>query len=120
MRIEPTGAGFLIENEKGETLNLSAEEVLILADQSRLLRDQALSKIREALVGGPVATWTQTVREAHTRLDAHHSAMVLRLVLVDGSDDSFLLSRDLVESLAAQTLDKFERLKAAADKRTTQ
>ncbi len=110
MKITATDNGYVLENAAGETLALSNQDAVELAQNARLLL-------------GPQARFvplvTMNVEDAIVSIDVHHIRAILRLI---GPDDielaAYEMSGETAKKLSGALARKSEQIEAAQAKKT--
>jgi hypothetical protein len=109
MKIISKDSGFVLENEQGASLSLSAQELAeLVRDGHRALNPGARFS--------PIAT--HTIEDAIVGIDVHHTQAILRLIHEGGTETAFAISEPTTRALAVLFAEKADLIEAAQTKKT--
>ena len=109
MKLTKTDNGYNLQNEGGEQLILTAEELAELVRDVHHRSDLRL-RCRPAM--------TLKAQDIILGLDAHHSLLLLKLVGLDGTETVFEIAFEKAKTFSEALARKIAQLEAAQAKKT--
>ncbi len=109
MKITATDNGYILENDHGETLTLSAQELAkLVQDGHRLIDPEAQFQLLATMRPEDVAVG----------IDAHRTHSILRLIGQDNTEVAFEVGAEGTRKLADAFAEKAEMIEAAKASKT--
>ncbi len=118
MRIESKNGKHIIENENGDTITLSDDEIAALVQGAHRILDQIESAIPQET--GFQALATMPIQDVVLGLDAHKTVVILQLLSEDGTKRAFTINPQLTEKFRDSLTRKIEQIKIANQSRQAQ